>query len=312
MDKFKEKLCSNNPIIIDGGLATYIESMGHDISGHLWSASLLANNPQAIVEGHLAYLHAGADIIISASYQASRLGFMKIGFSEEESDDLILKSIKLAQIARDQFLRESKSNKYIFVAASIGPYGATLNDGSEYTGNYSVSSAELMRFHKDRIALLEKAGADILAVETIPNFQEAEILCDLLQDVPMPAWVSFACCDDRRLSDGSFLREAVKLFSSHNQVQAVGINCTPPKYINSLIKESLAGAPNQNVFVYPNSGEIYHSKDNSWSGEACDFDHDFDVIAWIDSGAKGIGGCCRTSPSHIRAIRQRLINYQEA
>ncbi len=308
MNKFEQALREQRVIIVDGGLATQLESMGFDIDGELWSAKLLDSNPRAIIDAHRAYLDAGADCIISASYQASRSGFMSMGKTADEADRLIASAVDLALFARREYLADNPSVvSPPLVAASIGPFGATMHDGSEYTGKYSISSDDLRRFHEERLALLDKSGADVLAVETIPNFAEASILAELLGQSSTPAWVSFACRDGKHLSDGTLLFNAATLFADHSRVLALGINCTPPEFVTLLIGEVRRGAPNKPVVVYPNSGEIYHADDNSWSGKACDFERDFNVLAWRDAGATLIGGCCRTGPDDIAAIRDKVV-----
>jgi len=307
MNNFETALKHSGPVILDGGLATQLESMGFDIDGALWSAKLLASNPRAIVDAHRAYLAAGADCIISASYQASRKGFGLIGKTPEEADALIASSVELALQARQEFMAENTAtDRAPIVAASVGPYGATQNDGSEYTGIYNASAKELREFHQQRLQILDQAGADVLAVETIPNAVEAEILADLLNKVQTPAWISFSCRNGQDLSDGTPLQEVAEQFFNHPRVHAVGVNCTPPEFITPLISILMIAAPDKSIVVYPNSGETYHSHDNSWSGMACDFDNEFDVVGWQAAGAKIIGGCCRTSPDNITAIRARL------
>lgn len=304
---FEKALLGDEPVLLDGGLATELETQGFDIAGVLWSAALLESNPGAIVAAHRAYLDAGADCIISASYQASRQGFMLLGMSAAAADKLIASSVKLACTARSDFLAANPAtSRSPIVAASIGPYGAALADGSEYTGSYDASAAELREFHQSRLEILDRSGADVLACETIPDIVEAEVLCELLRDVATPAWISFSCRDEERISDGTLLREAVALFADHPRVLATGVNCTPPGLISALIGEAQKGAPRKAVVVYPNSGETYHAADNSWSGFACDLDGGFPVSDWHDAGAKLIGGCCRTGPAHIAAIRSRL------
>jgi homocysteine S-methyltransferase len=307
MNNFARRLNEGGPIIVDGGLATQLEAMGHDISGALWSAVMLASNPGEIVAAHRAYLDAGADVIISASYQASRAGFMSNGYSAEEADRLIASSVELALTAREQFMAANPDSPLPVVAASVGPWGATQQDGSEYTGVYDITESGLREFHEERLPLLDAAGADVLAVETIPNALEAEVLCELLRDVSTPAWVSFACRDDRHLSDGTPLSSVASHYASHDRVLALGINCTAPRFVGALIGRLREAAPDKSIVVYPNSGETYHASDNSWSGEACDLDADFDVAGWHAAGAGLIGGCCRTSPADIAAIRSRLL-----
>jgi len=308
MNKFEQILERPGPVILDGGLATQLEAMGCEINDDLWSAALLAKDPGAILSAHRAYLDAGADCIISASYQASRDGFMTHGMSEAEADRLIVDSVALAKTARDEFARSNPDAGHdVIVAASVGPYGAAQHDGSEYTGKYDVSDQALGEFHASRLQLLDASGADVLAVETIPNFREAQILCDLLDDVSTPAWISFACRNEKEMSDGSRVWAAAGMFADHSRVHAVGINCTPPQFILPLIEEVASAAPDKVIVVYPNSGETYHSTDNSWSGTACDLDQDFNVSDWVAAGAKLVGGCCRTSPASISAIRERLV-----
>lgn len=309
MNKFRLLLEREGPVILDGGLATQLEAMGRDIGSDLWSAALLASEPRAVIDAHRAYLDAGAECIISASYQASRAGFMSHGHSAAEADHLIVSAVELALAARDEYLSDNPGIQYQpIVAASVGPYGAAMHDGSEYTGNYDVADDDLRRFHSLRLHVLDACGADVLAVETIPNFHEAEILCNLLEDVSTPAWVSFACRDERNISDGSRFRRAASLYSNHPCVLAVGINCTPPQFVLPLIDEMKSAAPDKAIVVYPNSGETYHVEDNSWSGQACDLDKEFNVNAWHSAGAKLIGGCCRTGPADIARIKSRLTS----
>lgn len=307
MNMFEKTLQRDEPVLLDGGLATELETQGFDIAGVLWSAALLDSNPGAIVNAHRAYLDVGADCIISASYQASRQGFMSLGLSAATADQLIGSSVQLARTARDEFLAANPDVKRSpIVAASVGPYGAALADGSEYTGSYDISAADLRDFHESRLEILDRSGADVLACETIPDIVEAEVLCDLLRDVETPAWFAFSCRDEQRISDGTLLREAVALFADHPRVLATGINCTPPGLITALIGEARIGAPQKAVVVYPNSGETYHAADNSWSGSVGDVDPEFDISAWLDAGATLIGGCCRTGPANIASIRSRI------
>lgn len=307
LEKFAAVLQQNSVTVIDGGLATEMEARGFDIAGDLWSAAMLQSNPQAIVNAHRAYLDAGAEIIISASYQASRMGFATTGLDAEEADRLIAASVTLAQAARDEFLAENPDcARRPLVAASIGPYGAALADGSEYTGNYRLTGAELRQFHEQRLKLLDASGADLLACETIPDIKEAQVLCDLLATTTTPAWVTFSCRDGRRLSDGHLLKNACALFADHPNVLAVGINCTPPQFISSLIGEARSGAPEKTVVVYPNSGETYHAEDNTWSGQEATAEFGFRVAEWAEAGARLIGGCCRVGPQQISLIRQQL------
>jgi homocysteine S-methyltransferase len=293
------------PVLLDGGLATQLEAAGEVLDTVLWSAALLPARPAAIIAAHRAYLDAGAEVVTTASYQASRAGFHLLGLDGPAADRLITQSVALAREACDAWAAANPGRPARRVAASVGPYGAVLHDGSEYTGDYGVSQAVLRDFHAGRLALLDAAGADLLAVETIPSLAEAEVLARLLEATGTPAWVSFSCQDERRISDGSAIGEVAALFATHPQVFALGINCTAPRFATGLIGELRAAAPGKDVVVYPNSGEVYDAATNSWSGIA-----DVELFArtagdWFAAGAGWIGGCCRIGPAHIATLRER-------
>ena len=303
---FETLLNSNGPILIDGGLATQCEAMGCSIGGDLWSAELLQSNPRVLVDAHRAYLDAGARIIISASYQASRIGFMLHGLTEKQADSLIVASVDLAVQARDEYLHDNPSSDSPLIAASIGPYGAVMHDGTEYTGAYDVSRSELEEFHGLRLELLDQSDADLLACETIPSFEEAQILAEMLRDARSPAWVSFSCRDELSIGDGTAVADAVSLFRDHPRVLAVGINCTAPQYTLSLINTIKTAVPDRSTVVYPNSGERYDAVSKTWSGNVTTDDWARSARQWADAGANLIGGCCRTGPAQIRAIANVL------
>jgi len=301
--KFAALLAADRPILIDGGLATQCEAMGCNIDGDLWSAVLLQSNPRALVDAHRAYLDAGAEIIATASYQASRKGFMASGSSTADADDLIASSVALAKQAREEFLHDNpESNRVPLIAASVGPYGAVLHDGSEYTGQYDIAGEALREFHRGRLQLLDNAGADLLACETIPSHEEAAILADLLCEVTSPAWVSFSCRDEQHLCDGTLIADAAGLFEGHSRVLAIGVNCTAPDFILQIIATLKSSAPDKAIVVYPNSGEVYRSEDNSWSGTVTDLQCAQSAEQWIKAGAKLVGGCCRIGPAQIAAM----------
>jgi len=300
---FAALLANGQPILIDGGLATQCEAMGHRIDGDLWSAVLLKENPRAIVDASRAYLEAGAQIIATASYQASRQGLMAAGLSAEEADELIVSSVSLAQQARDEFLGDNPDTfRARLVAASIGPYGAVLHDGSEYTGAYDITEEDLFDFHRNRLKLLDGAGADLLACETIPSMMEARVLCELLRSATCPAWISFSCRDEQHLCDGALLAEAAAQFSGHPTVLAIGVNCVQPQLLVPLIQVIKEVVPDKAIVVYPNSGEVYDADDNSWSGTVTDLQCERSAQEWIDAGAGLVGGCCRIGPEQIAAM----------
>lgn len=284
------------PLLLDGGLATQLEAQGCDIANDLWSASLLQTDPDAIVAAHRAYIDAGAECLETASYQASREGYAKIGLSSDEADSLMLLSIALAKRACE----ETQSSAV--VAASLGPYGAMLHDGSEYRGDYGVPASTLKEFHVERLRVFDSSDADVLAVETVPSRLEAEVLAELLGDCKTPSWISFSCRDESHICDGTPIADVAALFADQPAVVAVGVNCTPPQYVPALIKELQAAVPEKHIIAYPNSGEIYDASDKSWSGTVTPGDCADAAGEWIKAGAKIVGGCCRMGPEHIKAM----------
>jgi homocysteine S-methyltransferase len=304
---FSKALERRSPIVLDGGLATQLEAQGHDLGTDLWSAALLRSGPQAIALAHRAFLEAGAECIISASYQASRSGFMSLGLSAADADRLIASAVRIAIAARDAFVLERPDAEPApLVAASVGPYGAVLHDGSEYHGDYGVDRERLRSFHEPRLRLLDACGADVLACETIPDRDEADVLAGLLETVKTPAWISFSCRDERSISDGTPIADAAARFRDHDTVLAVGINCTAPQFVTPLIREIRRAVPDKAVVVYPNSGERYDARDHAWHGTVTPLDCAAAAKAWRAAGATLIGGCCRMGPAHIAAMRAVL------
>lgn len=294
-------------LILDGGFGSELVQAGHDLSSPLWSAAILQQDPQAISDLHLAYLEAGAQCIISASYQLSLPGAAALGISAQETRELLLASVQLAKSACAAFVAShSELNFDPLIAASIGPYGAYLADGSEYCGDYAVNDETLRQFHRQRLEWLDQSGADILACETIPSLQEAEVLAALLETARTPAWVSFACKNHHQLNDGHSLQQAAALFADHPTVFAIGVNCTSPNYIETLVAEIKQGAGDKAIVVYPNSGESYNAGNKTWSGTVTPLECATAAKRWRLAGARLIGGCCRMGPDHIREIAAAL------
>ena len=296
--------------VLDGGIATTLEAYGYDLNDELWSARILLEAPGAIREVHQDFLAAGADCIATSSYQASLPGFRKRGLSDSEGESLLRLSSDLAVEARDSFWSDAANRRgrlRPLVAASVGPYGAYLADGSEYTGRYAVSDSGLREFHERRWQILASGDADLLACETIPSRREAAVLRALLNETPgIWAWMSFSCSDGERLSDGSRLVDAARDCDREPRVAAVGINCTAPALIPSLIAEARRGTAKP-VIVYPNQGEPYDSRSKTWGPAAEPVDWSAAAATWARLGATGIGGCCRVGPHEIGQIRRQLV-----
>lgn len=306
-------------VVLDGGLATALEARGHALDSALWSARLLIDAPDAIRDVHGAYLESGADCITTASYQATLSGFAVLGVAAAEGQRLLHRSVELAVQSRDAFWsvaanREGRQRP--LVAASVGPYGAYLADGSEYDGRYVVGHAAahpraldragLTAFHHQRLQVLSDAGPDLLALETLPSLAEVELLVDLLGRVRHPgAWVSFTCRDGARLWDGSPVEEAVRACRAEAGVLAVGVNCTAPAHVGSLVRRMRA-ATDLPILAYPNSGEGYDARAGLWSGQEAGAGWLDELEEWVAAGARLVGGCCRVGPDVIGQLRPRL------
>ncbi len=306
-------LSEHGLVVLDGGLATALEARGHSLDSRLWSARLLIDAPSAIRDVHLAYLEAGADCITTASYQASFEGFRAMGLSDGESEDLLRLSVRIAVEARDDFWAEKEvraGRRAPIVAASVGPYGAYLADGSEYSGLYDVGPDVLEVFHRRRFEVLASTEADLIACETIPSGAEAEVLLTILDETPDAwAWMSFSCRDGLHLHDGTPFADVVGACSAHERVAAVGVNCTAPRFVRELlaIGSNVTDLP---MIAYPNSGETYDAHAKNWSGPAMAKEWLDDVDDWVRVGARIVGGCCRVGPDTIRGLRARVANLQ--
>lgn len=296
-------------LVLDGALATELERRGRDLRDPLWSAKVLLEAPELIRQVHLDYFRAGADIAITASYQATVEGFMRRGLRRGESLELLRRAVRLAQEARDEFWREPANRvgrPRPLVAASVGPYGAFLANGSEYRGDYGLSEVELMDFHRLRLATLLEADPDLLACETLPCFLEARALAQLLTEFPgANAWISFSARDAAHTCHGERLADCAAWLDNRPQILAVGVNCTAPQHIPALVR-AIRFATGKPIVVYPNSGETYRADFGRWEGTATCAEFAAEAERWYAGGARLIGGCCRTTPDHIAALAGRI------
>ncbi|XP_075938988.1 homocysteine S-methyltransferase [Anarhichas minor] len=302
------------PLVLDGGLATELEARGAKLQGDpLWSSRLLHSDPEAIREAHYRFLLAGADVVTTATYQASIPGFIRhLEVSSEGSRELLMSGVQLAKDSVDRFVCDARPSgrRRPLVAASIGPYGAFLLDGSEYTGAYAeeMSVEDLKVWHRPQIEVLAASGADLVAFETIPSIKEATALLELLREFPdSKAWLSFSCKDGRCVSDGSPFTDAVRLANRSTQLVAVGVNCCSPALVEPLLDS--AGSllsPDLSWVVYPNSGEDWVSEQGWLTSEKTAASILELSPTWMKQGADLIGGCCRIAPAHIAELRRRL------
>ena len=277
-------------IKLDGGLSTALENNGNKLTTSLWTGELIRSNPAQITRAHLDFINAGAQIIITSSYQLSYPGCKDRGWSEVDTDQALIAS---TQLAKDAITQSGKSVK---VAASVGPYGASLADGSEYKGNYGVSKSALKDFHARRLEILISTSPDYLALETMPDTFEVEILLELLTDCPIPFWLSYSCKEGNQTNAGQSFQSAVDLASN---AMAVGINCTKPELITDLLRSAKSNKP---FIVYPNSGRVWDAKNKVWTGSAAAGFSNKLVNEWIEAGAEIIGGCCGIGAAEIKAL----------
>ena len=279
-------------LLADGGLATELEARGHDLSDDLWSARLLADSPQDIVAVHEEFFRSGADIATTASYQASFDGFAERGYARREAERLLTRSVDLAIAARTNL------GGHGWIAASVGPYGAALANGEEYQGRYGLTVAQLAAWHRPRLEVLASAGPDVLALETVPDIDEAEALVGLLPGLGVPAWLSYTI-EGVHTRAGQPLDEAFAVAADVPEIVAVGVNCCAPADVLGAVEVArrVTGKP---VIVYPNSGEQWDGMRRTWIGQA-GFEPGL-AARWVQAGARIVGGCCRVRPEQIAAM----------
>ncbi len=286
-------------MILDGGMSTQLESMGHDISGSLWTAQSLLTEPDAIRSAHGAFIEAGADVVITASYQVSRQGFVKAGLAADQADEALRRSVDVARAAVGDF------DRTVLVAASVGPYGAILHDGSEYRGNYGLTRKELIAFHRPRIEVLIAAAPDLLAIETIPDVREAEALAEVLADFPgIHSWITFTAKNETEVCAGQSIEEAVLAATLIPGVERVGINCTDPRLVPALL-DRMAAATTLPLMAYPNAGGVWNAVSGAWD-DVTRADIVRNAREWAAHGATWVGGCCGTDAAAIEAISRAL------
>ena len=321
-------------VLLDGGLATELERAGHDLNDPLWSAKVLLEDPGAVEAAHTAYLRAGADCVTTATYQATYEGLAARGVASTQAEGIFRDAVDLAVRARDHFWTDEANRKWPaqrpstasapqpagrtrpLVAASIGPYGAFLADGSEYHGNYGVGPATLADFHRRRLRLLADSPADILACETIPSFTEARVLAALVEDATeKPAWFTFTCRDaaggrtsECRLSDGTPIDDVASWAEESASVYAVGVNCTKARLVPGMVRALVAGT-RKPVVAYPNGGGEWDAAMKRWGQADDEPDWAEACRDWIAEGAAAVGGCCRVGPADIRAMRAALDRH---
>src|SRR6201996_666114 len=298
--------------VLDGGLATELERAGCDLASPLWSGEVLRTHPEKVLAVHRSYLEAGADCLLTASYQVSAMGYREFGVTaaaaEQAARLAIRQSVALAEHARRDHTQSEivggRTPRRVWIAGSLGAYGAALHNGAEFHGRYDIGHAELVAFHEERIDAMRETDADFLAFETIPSLAEAEAILETLAHFrDLPAYISFPCADEGQTGHGEPIEECARLLDSSAQIIVIGVNCTAPRHILPLIRR-IRAVTGKRIAVYPNSGEIWTADTRGWTGSSDPQDFGAMATAWREAGADWIGGCCRTGPQHIRAIQQ--------
>ena len=307
---FSELLHETGIVVIDGAMSTQLEKYGCSMNDRLWTARVLADQPELVKQVHKDYFLAGADCGITCSYQATIPGLMRAGYTREQAEEIITRSVRIFLEARDEWWNETgkkEGRAYPLCLAGSGPYGDYLADGSEYTGDYHLSYSEMREFHERRVELLWNAGADLLLFETQPSLEEVLVEADIAEDLQADYWVSFSCRDEEHINCGIPIGECAKILSDHQKyphLRVLGVNCTKPQYVESLLIK-LKENTDLPVAVYPNSGEEYDPSTKTWHGSNgmrpfAEYCQDY-----IDCGADAVGGCCTTVDTHIRDVAHR-------
>lgn len=317
------------PILLDGGQATEYERRGADLSrGALWSARLIADSPSLVREVARAYLLSGADIVSTATYQATVEGIARNFLaSTEDATEIFQNGVRLVCDERDKFWAEHKNNsrRKPIVAGSIGSYGACMADGSEYSGHYDHTIGEFEDFHLPRALLATQAAADLLAFETIPNDTEAQAIVRMMTNhhelSTIPYYISLFCSDEQKLGCGADIGDTLAALLRQNchskNLVALGVNCVSPRLGHRLVPIFRAKIRSTlesldigygwivRVVLYPNSGEAW-TREKGWYQGSCKITMS-DWTQLVYAAKPDIaGGCCQTTPEHIRNLRQLL------
>ena len=307
-------LQATGQMVIDGSMATALEHMGLNLNHTLWTAKALVECPEKVKQVHWNYFHAGADCGITCSYQATIPGLMNAGYTRAEAEHIITESVRLFLEAREEWWQaEGKDAGRVWPLcfAGIGPYGAYLADGSEYRGNYGVSDETIRDFHRRRMQLLWEAGADMLLIETQPSLSEVLIAAELAEELQADYGVCFSCRDGRHINEGNPIADCAKVLSqNHPHLRMIGVNCTKPVYVDSLIRE-LRQATDLPIAVYPNSGEEYDPVTKTWHGSQDGMSFYDYALSYFKNGASAVGGCCTTTEVHVQQVDEARSAFRK-
>lgn len=305
----------NKIMVIDGSMSTPLENRGVSLNSKLWTAKILAEQPELIKQVHKNYFKAGADCGITCSYQASIPGLMENGYMLEEAENLIRSAVKIFCEARDEWWEEEEGREagraWPLCLGAAGPYGAYLADGSEYRGNYGITDEQLKEFHKRRVELLHEAGADIILFETVPSLKEAKVEAEIAEEYGYDYWISFSCLSENIICEGTPIAECATTFAKgYPHLKMIGVNCTKPEYITGLIHKIKENCDIP-IGVYPNSGEEYDAVKKVWFGKQSALSFEQYAYNYMKSGASAVGGCCTTVAKHVEEVVRAKKRFSE-
>ena len=284
--------------LIDGGLSTAIERLGGDVSGQLWTAGLAVTDPDKLLAAHRSFVEAGAEVIATASYQCDARAFESFGYDATRGRRVLADMTALA--------RRATQGTSTRVAASVGPFGASLANGSEYTGRYGVEWSVVEHYHREKLRILVDSGPDLVAVETIPLAREAQLIADLLVEYGAPpTWFSFGCADAHRTYGNDDLGVAVRGVSDYPNLVAVGVNCVAPATVSGALRTIRQAIGDRPLIAYPNHGRVWDAVARTWTGDDATASIDDSVDEWVSLGARFVGGCCGVGPTEIARLAAR-------
>lgn len=308
MTKITEEL--NQPLLIDGAMSTALEQLGADTNNPLWTASVLDKQPNLVKQVHQEYFKVGARLAITDTYQANVQAFVANGYSERQAHALIKRAVQLARDARDEY--QQATGVYNYIAGAVGPYGAYLADGSEYTGDYQRSEAEFKEFHRPRLTDILSVGVDVIAIETQPRLDEVIAVLKLAKELAptIPCYVSFSLKDHASLADGTPLAVAAATVDQYDNVFAIGANCIPLERVAPAVTV-IRRATDKPIIAYPNSSAVYDPQTKTWA-----YPHGHRSLAsylpqWLSAGVTIVGGCCTTTPADIALLHEKLTERSE-
>lgn len=226
------KIKQERTLVLDGGLATTLEGYGCDLNSSLWSSEVIIHEPNKVKQAHQAFTDAGADIVLTSTYQASFATFESIGMQTSEIKHLF-------DVAVEQ-IKASVTDEQVIVG-SLGPYGAYLSDGSEYTGAYEVSIEDYIDFHQARIQALIDRGIYDFVFETVPNFNEIKSIVEHIipqysDDITF--WISCTVSDEGNLSDGTEFETVCQYIKDYEErLPVFGVNCSKIESVDKAIKK---------------------------------------------------------------------------